>query len=479
MLLVAALAGCGYGLVLGLTSGPLWLDESLSVEIARLPLPDLYAGLRQDGAPPLYYLLLKTWMAAFGTGTVVVRLLSVVLTAVALALAYVVGGRLSQLQDLFDARAGGRGAVVALASLPWTMRFGSETRMYVLVVVLVLCGVLALGAVHRSASKRAVAALAVVVAALLLTHYWSLFLLAAVGLLHLPGLLRRRPAAVRVAVAGLLGGLAFLPWLPTLLFQATHTGAPWAKPVVLDELVFAVQLWGGGSAQERGALAVLLVLLLAVAIRRSVPARVLTAVTVVTLVLAWLSVVTGGGAYAARYTAVVVPLAALAAALGALALPGREPPLLALAALVVVGVATGVPHAAFPRTPAADIVEAYQETAAPGDLLVSCPDQLAPPVARLLGDGPRQVVYPSLGEPQLIDWVDYADRQDAADPAEVAARVDALAGSGAVYLLRARGYRTFEGDCEELYRELRALRGDATVPYGVTAAVRQVLYRFE
>jgi len=418
-------------------------------------------------------------MAAFGTGTVAVRLPSVLLSAVALALAYVVGSRLAQLGDQFDPRAGGRAAVIALASLPWTMRFGSETRMYVLVVVLVLCGSLALLAVHRSASRRAVAVLAVVVTALLLTHYWSLFLLTAVGLLHLPALLRRRPAAVRVAVAGGLGALAFLPWLPTLLFQATHTGAPWARPVVLGELVFAPRLWGGGSADERGALAVLLVTLVAVAVVRAAPARVLAAVTVLTLVLAWLSVVTGGGAYAARYTAVVVPLVALAAALGALALPGREPPLLALAALVVVGVVTGVPHAGFTRTPAADIVAAYRETAAPGDLLVSCPDQLAPPVARLLGDEPRQVVYPSLGEPELIDWVDYADRQDAADPGEVAGQLDALAGDRAVYLLRARGYRTFEGDCEELYRALRRLRGEATVPYGVPATVRQVLYRFE
>jgi hypothetical protein len=30
-----------------------------SVEIARLALDGLYAALRQDGAPPLYYLLLK------------------------------------------------------------------------------------------------------------------------------------------------------------------------------------------------------------------------------------------------------------------------------------------------------------------------------------------------------------------------------------------------------------------------------------
>jgi hypothetical protein len=46
----------------------LWLDEAQSVAIARLPLPSLFAALRQDGSPPLYYLLLHYWMGWFGTG---------------------------------------------------------------------------------------------------------------------------------------------------------------------------------------------------------------------------------------------------------------------------------------------------------------------------------------------------------------------------------------------------------------------------
>ena len=39
----------------------LWLDEALSVNIARLPLGDLRAALQRDGAPPLYYVLLHVW----------------------------------------------------------------------------------------------------------------------------------------------------------------------------------------------------------------------------------------------------------------------------------------------------------------------------------------------------------------------------------------------------------------------------------
>ena len=43
----------------------LWLDEAQSVAIARLPLPELFAALEQDGSPPLYYVLLHAWTAAF------------------------------------------------------------------------------------------------------------------------------------------------------------------------------------------------------------------------------------------------------------------------------------------------------------------------------------------------------------------------------------------------------------------------------
>ncbi len=471
-LLVLALLGCAAGLVSGLLSGPLWLDETLSVEIARLPLPDLYAGLRQDGAPPVYYLLLKAWMAVFGTGTIAVRLPSVLLTAVALLLAYRVGTRLS------GSAVGGRAAVITTASLPWTMRFGSETRMYVLVAVIVLAGALALLAVHRSASRSAVLALAAVVATLLLTHYWSLFLLASVGLLHLPGLLRRRPAAVRVAVAGLLGALAFLPWLPTFLFQAAHTGAPWADPVRPVDFLFTPRYWGGGTATQRTVLAALLVSLVVLAVVRVRAARPVVFVGLVTLVLAWTSVFVGGGAYAGRYTAVVVPLVTTAVALGTLALRGPRLPLVALTTFSLLGLGTGIPAAGNSRTTAGEVAAVLRGSAAPGDLLVYCPDQMAPPVARLLGDQYRQVVYPSLGPPERVDWVDYAERQTAASTTAKAMELSALAGSSSVFLVTAPGYRTFEGDCERLFRQLGRRRGQVERLTGTIGTGDTLVWRY-
>ncbi|HMA46222.1 MAG TPA: hypothetical protein VKP11_03310, partial [Frankiaceae bacterium] len=64
--LVAVVAA---GAVLRFTTGShLWLDEALTVEIARRPLGGLFHALRHDGAPPLYYLILHVWIKVFGDG---------------------------------------------------------------------------------------------------------------------------------------------------------------------------------------------------------------------------------------------------------------------------------------------------------------------------------------------------------------------------------------------------------------------------
>ena len=471
MLLAVALLGCAVGLLAGVRSGPLWLDEALSVEIAALPLSELRDALRQDGAPPLYYLLLKGWTAVAGDSTAAVRLLSVVLVPVALLLAHRLGGHVA-------GRAGARAAVVVLASLPWTMRYGSETRMYALVVVLVLAGALALRAVHVHGSRRSIGALALAAVALLLTHYWALFLLTAMGLVHLPGLVRRRPAALRVLVALAAAGLLFAPWVPTLLFQVTHTGTPWADPVGALDLLRTPAFWGGGGTWARTVLAVLVVPLAVVAVVRLRLARHAGAVVVLTLALAFASVALGGGAWTGRYTAVVVPLVALLVGLGAAALRGSRRPVLALAALTAVGLVTGVPTAGAARSTTAQVVAAVRAEAAGGGLVAYCPDQLGPPVARELGAAYDHVGYPTLEPPRRIDWVDYAERQRAVDPAAVAAQIDLRAGGQPVLVLASTRYRTFEGHCEALLAALERRRGPVTRVHDGPHRADPVLYRF-
>ena len=55
------------------TTSHLWLDEALTVNIARLPLSQIPTALRQDGHPPLFYFLLHGWMAVAGQSDVAVR----------------------------------------------------------------------------------------------------------------------------------------------------------------------------------------------------------------------------------------------------------------------------------------------------------------------------------------------------------------------------------------------------------------------
>jgi hypothetical protein len=146
-----------------------------------------------------------------------------------------------------------------------------------------------------------------------------------------------------VVAALVLAGVLFLPWLPTFLFQAAHTGAPWADPLTVAELLRTPRYWGGGSVLARTLLALLLVPLAVWGALRSAGARLAGAVALVTLLLAWTAVFYGGGAYTGRYTAVVVPLVCLAAAAGAVSLPRRWAPPVALALVVAISLVNGSP----------------------------------------------------------------------------------------------------------------------------------------
>src|SRR5512142_742523 len=56
--------------------GSFWMDEGLSVGISSHALTAIPGVLRQDGSPPLYYLLLHVWMDWFGRSETAVHWLS-------------------------------------------------------------------------------------------------------------------------------------------------------------------------------------------------------------------------------------------------------------------------------------------------------------------------------------------------------------------------------------------------------------------
>ncbi|MFN0090083.1 MAG: glycosyltransferase family 39 protein, partial [Acidimicrobiales bacterium] len=213
----------------------LWLDEAQSVAIARLPLRDIPAALREDGAPPLYYVLLHGWMALVGAGDTALRTLSEVASIVTIPVLAEAARRWS------GGRAAAWTAALLLAANPFAIRYAAETRMHAVVMLEVSLGLLAVHAALAAATRARLTAVAALAAALLYTHYWALYLLAGAAATLAVAAWRRRGGARRAALACLgtlgVGGALWLPWLPSFLFQARRTATPWAEPPSPADLV--------------------------------------------------------------------------------------------------------------------------------------------------------------------------------------------------------------------------------------------------
>ena len=65
-----------------------WVDEGLSVGIADRPLTDIPGVLRQDGSPPLYYMLLHVWMSLAGSDEKATHTLSLLFALLAVPAAF-------------------------------------------------------------------------------------------------------------------------------------------------------------------------------------------------------------------------------------------------------------------------------------------------------------------------------------------------------------------------------------------------------
>ena len=60
----------------------IWFDEAFSWRMIQYPFGEMFRRMALDNAPPLYYLLLKSWCACFGDSLPALRSLSVVMGGV-------------------------------------------------------------------------------------------------------------------------------------------------------------------------------------------------------------------------------------------------------------------------------------------------------------------------------------------------------------------------------------------------------------
>src|SRR3954468_3645911 len=420
-----------------------WIDEGLSVGISDRPLSAIPHALREDGSPPLYYVLLHFWLALGGRSEAGVRALSLLFALLAVPAAWWAG------RAIFRTARDAWIAAVLMAFNPFLSQYAQEARMYSLVALLAIpataCFIraYALDAESPQARRPWIAGFAVAVAAPLYTHNWPIFFAgaaaAAWALLWALAPGERRRELVRDGLLGFGGALVlYLPWVPTTLYQAAHTGAPWAAAPDVGAL-------SDVPAQLLGRMPQIVLLIcagagvLALLSTRGAQQRfgergraVLCLVVLVagTILLAWMASQLSP-AWANRYLAVALPPFVLLAA-GGLAFAGR----LGLVGLALVGGMWAQDAAPVEKSNVRAVAGAIAPSLQPGDLVISTQPETVPVLHYYLPAGMRYgTLTGGLTEVGVWDWGDGVERLERTTPQrDLQPLIDALPAGRRVVL---------------------------------------------
>jgi hypothetical protein len=207
-----------------LAASCLWFDEIFSVHAARHTWRGLWHFAAADLIhPPLFYALLKVWVAIGGESLLWLRLFPA-LTSIAALVPFLLLAR--------ELRLGTKGTALALllaASNGYLIKYAQELRMYSLLLLLTLTSLWLFARLLNSAlaSRRLLFALFVANLLLVYTHYYGWLVVACEALL-LVYADRRKARAFLFVCAGLL--LCFAPWAFACA-RAARTGSGLAQNV--------------------------------------------------------------------------------------------------------------------------------------------------------------------------------------------------------------------------------------------------------
>jgi 4-amino-4-deoxy-L-arabinose transferase-like glycosyltransferase len=228
----------------------LWRDEVDALRFATRPLPQMLATFRSPGENgPLYFLLLRGWLAFSGRSEFALRSLSLLCGVLAVPLTirlgrHLLGPQAAQLAGLL------------IATSPYLIWYSQEAKMYALTVALVLAALYAFwGAVTRGGWGRWLLCWLLTTLSIYV-HLLSVWLIL-VQIVWFITALVLRPRARRQAVPMLVMlALLTLPYLPIVRWQLKL----WLRPafqtghsfVPLPTMVTTL-LWGFSRGVQSGA----------------------------------------------------------------------------------------------------------------------------------------------------------------------------------------------------------------------------------
>jgi hypothetical protein len=251
----------------------LWFDEACSWWTASFPLSELLRSVRHDVHPPLYFFVLKGWMAVWGDSVAALRLLSVLGGALTILGMYLFGLALypALAAKKISAGAGadpercGQAFALSLAAFvavsPCQVQASIEVRMYSLGTALTAFGSwFLLRGLQEPSSVKPWLGFSACAVALLFTHNYGLLTVAAQLAVAAAFVIRllwrgRRDQASRLgsylAAAAMLTALCYAPWLLVLWEQAARVHelywipplVPWSLPYTLGELALPEYPW--------------------------------------------------------------------------------------------------------------------------------------------------------------------------------------------------------------------------------------------
>jgi mannosyltransferase len=207
-----------------LSAFAMWHDEVFSVVVARMSWGAMFHAVIADLVhPPLFYILLKTWIALGGQSLFWMRLLPYLFS---------IGTILPLLALLKQLPLPGQAGIAALLLVtfnPPLIRYSQELRMYSL---LVLLSVISLWLFVRflHSGKQTLWPLFVVNLLLAYSHYYGMLFLVSEAIVVLLWSCRspfpeRYTQARRFVFSLVLVGIAFLPWAYTVGRAASEAGA--------------------------------------------------------------------------------------------------------------------------------------------------------------------------------------------------------------------------------------------------------------